>query len=324
MKTWPAEHRQTKIDPLDTELLIAHALKKPREWVLAHPEYQVSKCVSAQVNKLIKKRASGMPLAYLTDRKEFFGLEFFVNKHVLIPRPETETMVSLALDQLQTSDFRLQTILIDVGTGSGCIPIAIACHCEERTKRATRQSHANPEIASSPSVPRNDIKFFATDISRSALAVARRNVKKHGVKIKFLHGDLLSPIPPLIKGGRPARHAEQGKAGGGDFGQQIIITANLPYLTPQQFASEPSIQHEPRLALVAGKDGLKYYKKLLLQIRQLSKTYNLKPKTYLEIDPSQSSPIKLLIKKYLPQAKIIIHQDLAGRNRVVKIGFPPL
>lgn len=282
----------SKIDQREIELIKAFVLKKPREFFIAHPEYQVSKLASEQVNKLIKKRTRGIPLAYLLGKKEFFGLNFTVNKNVLIPRPETELMVEKVLQKIKNSKNQ-EIILIDIGTGTGCIPISIIKTINPTLPSPTRGGKGR------------GFAVFATDISQPALSVAKKNAKKHKVKIKFLHGNLLSPIPPFLKGGR------------GDFGRQIIITANLPYLTPQQLKQEPSIKHEPHLALVAGKDGLKYYRELLKQIS----TFHIPHSTFLffEIDPSQSSSIKLLIKKYLPRAKITLHQDLAGKNRVVQI-----
>ena len=101
--------------------------------------------------------------------------------------------------------------------------------------------------------------------------------------------------------------------------QQIIITANLPYLTPKQFNSSPSIQHEPKLALIAGADGLKYYRKLLTQIHQLLEIGNWKLEIFLEIDPSQSKSITSLIKSILPAVDVQIIKDLSGLDRVVKI-----
>ncbi|MBI4995129.1 peptide chain release factor N(5)-glutamine methyltransferase [Candidatus Peregrinibacteria bacterium] len=276
-----------KIDPLDAELLLAHVLRKPREWVLTHPEARVGKYASIQVSKLFKKRALGIPLAYLTGHKEFFGLDFGVNKNVLIPRPDTEVLVTSALEHLRTLAHGPVT-LIDVGTGSGCIPIAIAKHiC---------QSGLSGNLDS----------IIAIDISKQALNVAKRNAKKHGVKIKFLHGNLLSPITNN-------RTMEQWN------NRHIIITANLPYLTKKQYQISPTIQHEPKLALVAKNNGLALYKKLLKQIRKLLEIKNLKLEFFLEIDPSQSKSITSLIKSILPNAKIEIKKDLSGLDRIVKV-----
>ena len=272
------------IDPFDAELLIAHVIDKPREFVITRPDFVIRRSENRKIKKLFKKRMCGVPLAYLTGHKEFFGLDFVVNKHVLVPRPETEILVTTALEHLSTEPLK-NTMLIDVGTGSGCIPISIA--------KTIKQF--------------NNLTISATDISRQALTVAKHNAQKHNVDITFLHGNLLEPI---IKNSKfEIRNSK------------LIVTANLPYLTQEQFQNEPSIQHEPKSALVAKKGGLELYEKLLKQILQISKTYNLKPITYFEIDPSQTHEISKLIKTYLPNSTIEIQKDLAGHDRVVIIGL---
>ena len=292
--------KNNQIDSLDVELLLAHILKRSREFIISHPNSQVNFLKIQQFKKLLKKRQQNIPLAYLTGHKEFFGLDFLVNKNVLIPRPETEILVEEVLKIIKNDD-----ILIDVGTGSGCIPISIVYHCDERSDEIIPIKR---EVAMLHAVARNDINFFAIDISKSALTVAKQNANKHQTKIKFLYGNLLKPITKYLQ------YIQQLKQL-----QHLIITANLPYLTSEQFKNEKSIQQEPKRALIAGKDGLKYYKQLLKQVKSLFINYQLPITLFLEIDPSQTKTIKLLIKKYFPKTKIIIHQDLAGKNRVVKI-----
>lgn len=270
-----------QIDKLDADLLLSFTLKKTREYFMIHEDGIVSDAARKKFNKLVKKRKTGWPLAYITGHKEFFGLDFLVNKHTLIPRPDTEILVEeviKTIDNKQLTNNKLA--LIDVGTGTNCIPIAII-------KASKHKS----------------IKTFAIDISPSALAVAKKNAKKHKVKIKLIHGNLLKPL----------KHQNIKTF------KQIIITANLPYLTKEQYQSEKSIQHEPKSALVAKKEGLALYEKLLHQIKLIPSPYNLVPTTYFEIDPSQSEKITALINKILPNSKIEIKKDLAGRNRVVII-----
>ncbi|MFH1947585.1 MAG: peptide chain release factor N(5)-glutamine methyltransferase [Candidatus Magasanikbacteria bacterium] len=283
-----------KIDRLDAELLIAYVLGKSREFVLAHLDFEVGRLKDYKIKRLFKKRAKGIPLAYLTGHKEFFGLDFFVNKNVLVPRPDTEILVEEVLSHITYHITHNKPItFIDVGTGSGCIPISITKTLENE-----------------------NTKTFAIDISRKALRVARKNAKKHHVKaslssahvagqIKFLHGNLLSPFINL----KPILSKTQ----------NLIITANLPYITEEQFKTEPSIHHEPRLALVAKNKGLALYEELLEQIRQFYSLFLIPYSLFMEIDPSQSQSIKPLIKKYLPKAKIEIKKDLAGLDRVVVI-----
>jgi release factor glutamine methyltransferase len=149
-------------------------------------------------------------------------------------------------------------------------------------------------------------EFIGTDISKKALSVAKKNAKLSGVddKIKFLQGDLLEPILKNKKLNIKNKN--------------VIITANLPYLTAKQVKESPSIQKEPKLALIAGNDDLKYYQKLFKQIKKLNM---LCASCYVlcEIDPRQTLKIKKLIKKELPQAKFEIKKDLARLDRLVVI-----
>jgi len=258
-------------------------IQKPREFVVAHPNFMIRRLRDWKIGRLFKKRAHGVPLAYVTGHKEFFGLDFVINKHVLIPRPETEMIVSLALEKLKIQDSRLKTILTDVGTGSGCIPISVT----------STLKHFNTQA----------LTVCATDISKSALKVAKQNAQKYNVNITFLHGNLLEPAIKRLK----------------IKDSRLIITANLPYLTLEQFQNEHSIQHEPKRALVADNNGLGLYEQLLKQIRLLVTNYQLLVTCLFEIDPRQSPQISGLIKKYLPDSTFEIKKDLAGHDRVVCI-----
>jgi len=277
-----------KIDVLDAELLIAHVLKKPREWVLMHHEFKIEDLRLKIIKKLFARRAKCEPLAYLTGHKEFFGLDFVVNKHVLIPRPETEILVEDVIKTLANlRTCKLAHHLIDIGTGSGCIPISIANHIRKSGLSVYPY-----------------IKTFATDISVKALRVARQNARKHGVSIKFLQGDLLEPFFKTYN----LKHITH----------NLIITANLPYLTKKQYNNSPTIKHEPKLALVAKKHGLEFYERLLKQIKRVA-SYKLQVTSFLEIDHGQSKKITQIIKQLLPHANVQIKKDLAGLDRVVII-----
>ncbi|MEK7508532.1 MAG: peptide chain release factor N(5)-glutamine methyltransferase [Patescibacteria group bacterium] len=268
---------------LDGEVLLSSVLNKPREYLLTYPEKKLTTTQEKKFRQLVARRAHGEPIAYLTVHKEFYGLDFIVNKNVLIPRPETELLVEETIKRIRNYELgiRERIVLIDVGTGSGCIPIAIA-----------------------KNTPNKNLKVLATDISAAALKVARQNAKKNSVKIKFYRGNLLSPLIHNSSFLIPA--------------SSYIITANLPYLTKKQIC-EKSIQCEPRSALYGGRNGLEYYEKLFKQISQLgAQVFGCSSvQVLLEIDPSQTSKIKKLIKKYLPTAKTEIKKDLAGHNRVV-------
>jgi len=269
---------------LDAEILLSHILKKPREYILAHPEKQLTKIQISNIQYPISRRINGHPIAYITNQKQFYGLDFYVNKNVLIPRPETELMVDEALRI--THNVKRVTI-IDVGTGSGCIIISLIKNLNSKFK-----------IQNS--------KFYITDISKPALAIARKNAKLHNVhkKIKFFQGSLLQPI---IKKWLMVNDQ-----------CSMIILANLPYLTPAQIKNSPSIRHEPKLALSAGPDGLKYYRELFKQIKRI-KNQKLRITVLIEIDSAQTKKIRQLIKKELPRSQIKIKKDLRGHNRLIVI-----
>jgi release factor glutamine methyltransferase len=153
------------------ELLLLRAVGCDRAWLYAHPEHALSHEQSAQFLALIERRAASEPTQYLTGKQEFWGLEFEVNSNVLIPRPETEHVVEVALERLGAARCGNPLRVADIGTGSGCIAIALAKELPLAT-------------------------IYATDISSAALEVARRNAARHGVsdRIKFVECNLLDGI----------------------------------------------------------------------------------------------------------------------------------
>ena len=272
---------QGRIDFLDLELIIAHVIKKNREFVLSHPEKSATRKQESMINEMVMKRIKHEPLAYILGEKEFYGNKFKVNKNTLIPRPETEMIVDLVLEKIKNK--KNNTKIIDVGTGSGNIIISIS-------KQTT------------------DYELFGTDTSKKALTVAKQNAKINKVekKIKFLHGNLLEPI---IKSKIYNLKATS-----------LIITANLPYLSPEIYksCSKDIKKYEPKSALISQKEGLWYYEELLKQIV----AYHLSSVTcFLEISPEQKTKISKLIKKYFPSSKITFHKDISGRWRVCEIEF---
>lgn len=273
--------------PLDREILLSYTLKKPREYLFTYPEYKPTKSQIARYRLYVIRRLHGEPIAYITGKKEFFGLDFFVNKKVLIPRPETELLVELVLKKILISQFStLNSHIIDVGTGSGNIIISIAKNTPEKIRRK--------------------INFYALDISKKALSIAKKNAKKHKIakNIKFIQSDLLKYfLEKKIK-----------------F-ENMLIVANLPYV-PQKLYQKNSknLKYEPKIALISKKNGLDYYLKLLSQIKQLWNRYYASHVTcYFEISPEQKKALIKAVKKELPSAKIKFFKDLAGKTRSVKI-----
>ncbi len=150
---------------LDTELLLGFVLKKKKEWILANPEFNVHKNAEKRFFRLIVKRIKNYPIAYILGYKYFYGLKFKVNKHVLIPRPETETLI----DEIIKLKPEKITIL-DVGTGSGCIAISLGTKLQ-------------------------NVNIIASDISQKALRIAKKNARLNNTKnIQFIKSDLLTGI----------------------------------------------------------------------------------------------------------------------------------
>jgi release factor glutamine methyltransferase len=218
---WTTDFLAKKGNPsarLEAQVLLAHVLNCPRIELVARSDEVASDEDRGRFRELIKRRVDGWPVAYLTGVKEFYLLKFEVSPAVLIPRPETETLVLEALRLLKP--LREPTVL-DLGTGSGCIAVSIAHQ-------------------------KKDARVTAVDVSPDALDVARRNAETHGVadRMTFRQGDLFDPLPE-----------------GATFD---LVVSNPPYVTPAELATlAPDVRdHEPRLALDGGPDGLAFYRRI--------------------------------------------------------------
>ena len=220
-----AKHKASHSDSpiLDSEILLCAAIKKPKEFIFAHPEKKLSPPQIKKYKNFISRGAHHEPIAYITGKKEFYGFEFEVNKNVLIPRPETEALidavVALAKGGFDKSVKASLCRILDVGTGSGAIAITL--------KKLFPKA-----------------RIFASDISLSALALAKKNAKHLGAKIIFKKSNLLQNAQYRILRIKNA-----------------IITANLPYLSQKEWQNcQPEIRkYEPRSACVAGKKKKKKY-----------------------------------------------------------------
>ncbi len=307
-----------RIDIFDLELIVAYSLKKTREFVLMHPEKKITKKQETITKKLIERRMKGEPVAYIIGHKEFYGLDFMVNKNTLIPRPETEQITDSVINEQRTKNNKNKTCIIDIGTGSGNIIISIAHELEKNTKYPAT---SGPRQGGGKTP---DTKYYAIDISKNALTIAKKNAKNHGVdkKIIFLNGDLLSPL---------IRNCELEIRN-----STMIIVGNLPYLSDKIYKSAPVDvkKYEPKSALYSANAGLAHYEKLLKQIKNISKSHKLPASTrgdsssmrggetiscFLEFSPEQKQTLEKLIRNILPQAKIFFAKDLAGKWRICKI-----
>jgi release factor glutamine methyltransferase len=216
---------------LAAELLLLHVMQRDRAWIYAHPEAPLSGEQWQDYFALIARRAAGSPVQHLTGVQEFWGLEFEVTPDVLIPRPETEHVVEVTLARLgERTSKKLR--VADVGTGSGCVAVALATELLQA-------------------------QIVATDVSSAALAVACRNAAKNRVstRIDFLECNLLDVF---------AREAS--------FAPRFdVIVSNPPYVALGDAASLPREvrEHEPSIALFAGESGLDAYAPLIAQSEKL-------------------------------------------------------
>lgn len=267
---------------LEAEVLLAHILKKDRAWLLSHPNYQLSTINYKQFRSFVSRRKRHEPIAYILGEKEFYGLTFKVNRHALIPRPETELIVDLALKKL-CSDPSPRDLVWDVGTGSGAIALAVAAKIKQGG-------------------------VLATDSSTPALNLARLNAKRLGVRrATFLKASLLTDrVKHYIHKKNPKR---------------LIITANLPYLPlSDKRRLDPDVaRFEPSSALFARDQGRGLIKKIL---RQVADSDLRPQALFIEFDPPQTKTLRAYAEKKFFAAVIKIHRDLSGRDRVMEISAP--
>jgi release factor glutamine methyltransferase len=271
--------------PLAAELLLMRTLGRDRTWLYAHPEHELGAETRERYFSLIAQRAGGVPTQYLTGRQEFWGLEFEVTRDVLIPRPETEHVIEVALDRLGVpadADAPLRNAelrIADVGTGSGCIGVALA--------------HELPAA-----------RVVATDISAAALAVARRNVARHGIsaRMELIECNLLDAL------------LHESRITCQESRLFDLIASNPPYIGRKEAAALPREvrDHEPAAALFAGDTGTDIYAPLIAQAAIL-----LKPGGVLVLELGCNSKEYVLQLLNVPEwSGVAITNDLAGIARI--------
>jgi release factor glutamine methyltransferase len=290
------------VNPVDLDLLLEFVLNVKKELLLAYPERKISIYQLAKLKYFLRQLQKEKPVSYIIGQKEFYGLNFKVNKHTLIPRPETERMVDLVretIDKNRKNNPLANFTFIDLGTGSGNIIITLAKYFQSQ----------------------KEVSFQAIDISGKALAVARANALYHQVEIEFVKGDLLKPFLKKALAGR-LKGSNYDKSKAND--NILLITANLPYLSTKIYNSTAQNVkgYEPVGALLSGKDGLDHYRSLLKQLSVICENPDFafrKIYVFLEISPEQKNKIIQEIKQAFPSVKITLHKDLAQKWRVVEI-----
>ena len=293
---------------LAAELLLLHVLGRNRTWLYAHPEEPVTDAEAQKFSALLARRIAGEPTQHLTGHQEFWGLDFEVTPDVLIPRPETEHVIEVALDRLALRELRAGRPqksdgaglrIADIGTGSGCIAIALA-----------------QELPAA--------NFLATDISPAALAVARRNAAKHGVadRIDFREANLLPPVVAQHAAPEPAKI--QNNAAPLLHHSPItshhsplfdLIASNPPYIGRREAETLPREvrDHEPAAALFGGEEGYELYAGLIAQSAQ-----HLKPGGLLVLELGHNSlPAVQPLLDAKDWANIGVTNDLAGIPRIL-------
>lgn len=270
---------------LDAELLLAWALGVDRTTILAHPEAAVAGEALATYRAALDRRAAGEPVAYIRGLKEFFGLAFGVDRRALIPRPETERLVELALAEL---DRRLVAAprpvgsprirVVDVGTGAGPIVVALAVTLRRRGILG-------------------EVELWATEVDPGALELARENAVAHAVAdaVTFVRADLLPDAAAPWD----------------------LVCANLPYVRSAAVDELPiAASFEPRRALDGGPDGLVIIRELMARLPA-----NLAPGgvALLEIGADQATEAASLAEAALPGWVWRIEPDLAGLPRVLRL-----
>ncbi len=255
---------------LDADLLIAHALGVARIALYLDPERPLVERELGSIRALVERRRAREPIAYILGEREFYGRAMRVTPDVLIPRPDTETLVEAALAFLRKC--APAGGVLDLCTGSGAVAVTLAAECPERA-------------------------VVASDISASALAIARENAERHGVaaRLTLREGDLFAPLPPDER--------------------FICVTANPPYIARAEIDTlAPEVRaFEPRLALDAGADALSFYRRIA---RESARHLLAGGALFVEVGAGQAPEVRALLEAQgFTEARS--ERDLAGIERVV-------
>ncbi len=246
---------------LDTEILLSNFLNQDRSWLHAHPEFILQRSDLRKLNQMVARRMMHEPIAYILGKQEFYGREFIVTPDTLTPRPETETMIELLLNQVGGWRSEVEELqVVDVGTGSGCIIITAAL---EMSKVGGLMSK---------------VTFIGLDISKSALKVAKKNSKVLKANVEFKHFDMMNDELSSIL----------------NLQTSICILANLPYV-PNNFKINLAATHEPPFAIYGGTDGLDYYRRLFEQLSKFT-VYGLQFTVLTESLPPQHKELEKIAK----------------------------
>jgi len=262
---------------INADTLLAYVLSCDKTVLYTKPDDIVDEAHFNRYNELIHRRASHVPLQYITRQVEFMSLDFIVDERVLIPRPETEILVETVIKKTDNKLYHDRRItVIDIGTGSGNIAVSLAKNI-------------------------SNIKIYAGDISQEALVVANENVQRHDVadKIHLLHGNVFDAFNTDVK-----------------KEQVDFVVSNPPYVSKSESKNlEPElIDHEPLLALIGGEDGLCIYNQIIKDAAGWIKPGGY---LIIEIGETQADSIIKLMQNELHYDEIEIIKDLQGKERII-------
>jgi release factor glutamine methyltransferase len=282
---------------MNAETLMMFVLGVNRAYLYAHPERELTKEEHERYDTVVQQRASGVPSQYITGHQEFWGLDFIVAPAVLIPRPETEHLVETVLELAKGVE---RPRIVDVGTGTGCIALALA----HELKGA---------------------EIYAVDVSAEALEIARANAARLQLdrRVKLLQCDVLTPIPQEGIGCHPERsevaptteRSRRTPFDGTKFHELDFVVSNPPYVGHNEAAKvqRSVFEYEPRMAVFAGEHGLDVIRPLIDQAYTA-----LKPGGWLamEIGYSMRDAVIALLNATLWDELTVV-PDLQGIPRVV-------
>lgn len=250
---------------MKASILLQYVLKQTKQELIINSKEMVEPSKVNKYNNYLQKIIKGSPIQYITKHQQFMALDFYVDENVLIPQPDTEVLVEKGIKIIKEQNMEV----LDLCTGSGAIAISIAHYCQNST-------------------------VTATDVSKEALEIARKNANLNNVNIEFIESNLFDKLTER---------------------SFDIILSNPPYIETDIIKTlEKDVQAEPHLALDGGKDGLEFYKKILNEAHKHLKTNGY---LMLEIGYNQGNAVINLEHKNL---KLITKQpikDLAGNDRVV-------
>ena len=287
----------------DADILIAHILKKERSWLLSHSDFDFLPYKN-DFEAFVKKRSSGLPIAYLTGTKDFFGRTFYVNENVLIPKPDTETLVELALNFAKEKLKKNEPLFVlDICTGTGCIGLSLTAELYEI---AFIQNNFDKPQGAQSSQSYFDRSFFLilADISEEALKVCKKNMdyllpSALYKRVLAVKADLHLPFPCVPESKR----------------SYDLITANPPYVPSRLTESLlEDGRSEPRLALDGGIEGLD-----LIPPLAENSYLSLNPggKLFVEVGEYHAAQAAEIFRS-AGFSQVQIHKDLAGNDRVIE------